>query len=424
MYSFLRVNYVNKESLKKTTIILIAFLVVFSGLIFFNEDANGYAKSKSKDKSNKSKIEVQREEIHDYFDDLHGFAVGNPETGEIYFADKTGEKVPIASLSKLMTYLLVMEAMDRGEIEKGGNVVISKEAEEITYSYGILWVKEGMKVPINDLIKAMLIPSSNESAVALACHVAGSESEFVKLMNQRAKELGLKSTHFYTASGLPTNIDEEDNGYVLPSKYLKTENHSSIEDLFKLASFIMKKYPQVTKITSKKDVSIEQFNFYAENTNTLLKKDRRINGLKTGYTDGAGRCIICTRTEKSDFKSARKNSKTMVVFMGGRSIEERDKKVKVLLSVGESFYKAKERNEFVPLWRVQIPENKPELSAEEKEKENKKSFIVKIVEFALSILAAIILLILLLRYIIRRRRRNRRLIMSKRRYRKRSNLKF
>ena len=426
MYSFLRLSCIKIESTKKTiikmTVILISCLIVFSGFKIFNPDAYVYAKSK--DESQDSKLEAQRKELKDYFGDLHGFAVGNPETGEIYFADKTDKKVPIASITKLMTYLLVMEAMDRGEIEKNGDVIISKEAEDITYPYGIIWLKEGMKVPIDDLIKAMLIPSSNESAVALACHVAGSEGEFVKLMNKRAKELGLNKTHFYTASGLPTNLDEETPEDALPSEYLKTENHSTVEDLFKLASFIMKKYPHITKITSKKDISLQQFSFYSENTNSLLKKDSRINGLKTGYTGGAGRCIICTRIEKTDFKQARKNGKTMVVFMGGKSVEERDKKVTTLLGIGENFFKAKEKIGFLPTMSVKIPENKAELSPEEKKQENKKSLIIKIVEFVACILVAFILLILLLRFIIRRRRRNSRLIMSKKRYRKRSDIKF
>ena len=426
MYSFLRSSCIKIESLKKTivkvTVILISCLIVFSGLKFLNVDANVYAKSKDEPQS--SELEDKRKELKDYFGDVHGFAVGNPETGEIYFADKTDKKVPIASITKLMTYLLVMEAMDRGEIDKKGDVVISKEAEDITYPYGIIWLKEGMKVPIDDLIKAMLIPSSNESAVALACHVAGSEGEFVKLMNKRAKELGLNKTHFYTASGLPTNLDEELPEDALPSEYIKTENHSTVEDLFKLASFIMKKYPNTTKITSKKDISLQQFSFYSENTNTLLKKDSSINGLKTGYTGGAGRCIICTRIEKTDFKQARKNGKTMVVFMGGKSVEERDKKVTTLLGIGESVFKAKERIGFLPTMSVKIPENKTELSPEEKKQEDKKSLIIKIVEFSACILVAIILLILLLRFIIRRRRRNSRLIMSKKRYRKGSNIKF
>lgn len=420
MYSLFKINCLNKERIKKIAAILLSLLVAFSGLTFYNSAVNAFAQSKSKSESRKSKLEIQREQVYDYFDDLHAYAVGNPDTGEIYFANHSTEKFPIASISKLMTYLLVMEAMDTGKISRDGKVTITKEAEDVTYSYGMIWVKEGMKVPVKDLIQAMLIPSSNESAVALACHVAGSEKEFAKLMNKRAKELGLNSTHFYTASGLPRDLDDDDEDeYILPSKYLKSENHSSVEDLFKLASFIMKKYPQITKITSKKDIRIDQFSFYAENTNTLLKKDRNINGLKTGSTPGAGRCIIITRNEKSDFKLARENSKTMVVLLGANGVSERNQKAKDLLNLGRRNFMAQERYGVTPMPKLKIPENVPQLTDEEKKAENKKSFIIKIIEFAVSIIVAIILLILLMRYIIRRRRRRARLIMSKRRYRRR-----
>lgn len=420
MYIFFRINCINKESLKKIAATLLSLLVVFSGMTFYNSALNSFAKSKSKSESRKSNLEIQRERVHSYFDDLHAYAVGNPETGEIYFANKSTEKFPIASISKLMTYLLVMEAMDSGEISRNGKVTISKEAEDVTYSYGIIWLKEGMKVPIKDLIQAMLIPSSNESAVALACHVSGSQEQFAKLMNKRAKELGLNSTHFYTASGLPTNLDDDDEDeYILPSKYLKTENHSSAEDLFKLASFIMKKYPQITKITSKKDITLEQFSFHADSTNTLLKEDNSINGLKTGSTPGAGRCIIITKNVKTDFKRARDTGKTMVVLLGANSVSERNNKARVLLNLGDRIFKAQKQYGITPMLKLKIPENIPQLTVQEKKAENKKSFIIKIIEFAVSIVVAIILLIILMRYIIRRRRRRARLIMSKRRYRRR-----
>ena len=412
----------SKDCFKKITAILLSIFVVFSftSVLFTTEHAYGESKKQNDAREADSNTKIQ--EVYKHFDGLHSFIVGNPETGEIYFGDKTTKKVPIASISKLMTYLLVMEAIDNGEISQSGNVVISKEAEETSYSYGVIGLREGMKTPISDLIEAILIPSSNEAAVALACHVSGSEAEFVNLMNKRAKELGLKNTHFYTASGLPTNLEEDEN--MLPSQYLEIENHSSAEDLFKLASFILKKYPEITKITSKKNITLDQFYFTSRNTNGLVQKDDRVDGLKTGYTSGAGRCLICTRTEEPDFNDGPKNMRTMVVLMGASSVQERDEKIEELLNLGEGFFQARQRHIIAPMSSLKIPGNITPMSPKEKKEENKKSFIIKIVEFAVSIVIAIILLILLLRYIIRRRRRNRRLIMSKKRYRKRSNIKF
>lgn len=414
----------NKDGLIKIIVILLSILVAFSFTTFSLINVDVYAESKSRNEEKEADSKTKIQEIYESFGGLHSFIVGNPETGEIYFGDKTTRKVPIASISKLMTYLLVMEAIDKGDVSQSGNVVISKEAEETSYSYGIIWIKEGMKVPISDLIEGMLIPSSNESAVALACHVSGSEEKFVKLMNKRAKELGLENTHFYTASGLPTNLEDDVDENMVPSEYLETENHSSAEDLFKLASFILKKYPNITKITSKKNITLNQFNFTANNTNTLVKKDDRVDGLKTGYTSGAGRCVICTKVEKPDFNDESKKNRTMVVLMGAGSVDERDEKVAELLKLGEEFFKARERHIISPMSSLKIPGNITPLSPEEKKQENKKSLIIKIAQFAVSIVIAIILLILLLRYVIRRRRRNKRLIMSKKRYRKRSNIKF
>ena len=88
MYNFFRINCINKESLKKIVATLLSLLVVFSGMTFYNSALNSFAKSKSKSESRKSNLEIQGERVHSYFDDLHAYAVGNPETGEIYFANK------------------------------------------------------------------------------------------------------------------------------------------------------------------------------------------------------------------------------------------------------------------------------------------------------------------------------------------------
>ncbi len=117
--------------------------------------------------------------------------------GKFFYSSKKDSKAAIASTTKLMTYLLVMEAIDAGKISMDDIVVLSKAVEEESYSEDyVIHMHEGQKATMTDLLEAMLVPSSNEAALALAEHVAGSEAAFVKMMNARAKKMGLTTAVF------------------------------------------------------------------------------------------------------------------------------------------------------------------------------------------------------------------------------------
>ena len=136
-----------------------------------------------------------------------------------------------------MTYLLVMEAIDAGKISMDDIVVLSKAVEEESYSEDyVIHMHEGQKATMTDLLEAMLVPSSNEAALALAEHVAGSEAAFVKMMNARAKKMGLTTAVFYNPHGLPN--------YTTSAVTSKRQNSMSAMDLFTLASYVVKNIPR------------------------------------------------------------------------------------------------------------------------------------------------------------------------------------
>ena len=188
-------------------------------------------------------IDINQLDEDGYFSFLDGTILGNSATGEILYESKADNKTAIASTTKLMTYLLVMEAIDAGKISMNDTVTISKAVEKESKSEDyVIPMTEGQKASMQDLLEGMLVPSSNECALALAEHVAGSEAEFVKLMNQKAIQLGLKTAVFYNPHGLPN--------YTASAITSKRQNSMSARDMFTLASCVMKKYPKITKITS------------------------------------------------------------------------------------------------------------------------------------------------------------------------------
>ena len=215
--------------------------------------------------------------------------LGDVTTGKIIYEYDGDETVLIASTSKLMTYLLVMDAVSEGKIGMNDEVIISREVSKLSYGEdGVIELEEGLETNVPELLKGMLLASSNECAKALAEHVAGSEEAFVKMMNDKAKSLGLsESTRFYNSNGLPTYTDE--------AVASKRQNRSTAEDMYKLVKYILAVYPQVTDITSLKEASLPSMEFVAKNTNPLLYNVDGAVGLKTGTTNGAMCCLITAK---------------------------------------------------------------------------------------------------------------------------------
>lgn len=264
-----------------------------------------------------------------YFSFLHGSVLGNADTRKILYSSKKDNKAAIASTTKLMTYLLVMEAVDAGKISMDDIVVLSKAVEQESYSEDyVIHMHEGQKATMSDLLEGMLVPSSNEAALALAEHVAGSEAAFVKQMNARAKKLGLTSATFYNPHGLPN--------YTASAVTSKRQNSMSAGDLFTLSSYVINKYPQIVDITSKKSIDLKSLDYKTSNTNPLLYNMEGVVGLKTGTTNRAGCCLVSA----IPVKVGNKTQMIIAVELGAESSAERGEKSAVLLKYAQNYYAA------------------------------------------------------------------------------------
>lgn len=217
--------------------------------------------------------------------------VGDATTGALYTESNADTVIAIASTTKLMTYLIIREAMVNGEISENDTVTFSAKAQALAdTSSGVVKIKAGDRADITDVIKAMLICSSNECSLALAEHLCGNEEDFVARMNAKARELELsENARFFNPHGLPCYQNDVMNA--------KLQNHLTARDMFKLASHILNTHPEITDITSiKKETLSSLNNFKAVNTNNLLYNVDNSVGLKTGTTDKAQYCLVSAST--------------------------------------------------------------------------------------------------------------------------------
>ncbi|MCM1102675.1 MAG: serine hydrolase [Clostridium sp.] len=220
-----------------------------------------------------------------YFYGVNSVLVGDASTGEIYYRYQSDTPYPIASTSKLMTYLLVMDAVSTGRMTLEQQVTISDAVQALSESGdGVLHLEAGQQIAVQELLLGMLLPSSNECALCLAEAVAGSEEAFVGMMNQKALELGLSQAVFFNSHGLPSYTEDP-----IPSK---RQNRMSAEDMFRLASYLLKVYPQITDMTSRQTAVLASLAAEVRNTNPLLYNLPEVTGLKTGTTNKAGACLV------------------------------------------------------------------------------------------------------------------------------------
>lgn len=202
-----------------------------------------------------------------------------PETGKVLFEKNSHEVRACASITKVMTLLLVFEAIDSGKLSM--NETITASAHAASMGGSDIWLEEGETMTVDEMIKATVVASANDAAVALAEHICGTEEEFVSKMNQKAKELGMKETTFKNCNGL----DEEGH---LTSAYdvaLMSRELIKHKDIFKYTGIWMD--------------YLRDGKTQLVNTNKLLKSYNGITGLKTGTTGDAGSCITATADRKS-----------------------------------------------------------------------------------------------------------------------------
>lgn len=228
-----------------------------------------------------------------FYYEIHSALVGDATTGAIFTAWEPLLSVPIASTTKLMSFAVIMDAVTDGEISFADSVTIPEEAARLSrLPDGVIHMQTGQVSTVPDLLCAMLVLSSNESALTLAIHTAGSEAAFVERMNRKAQTLGLsEGTIFYNCHGLPVYTDN--------LAATKVQNRMSANDMFELVRYILRIYPEITRITSLKSVHLESFDRTIANTNTLLFNLPGVVGLKTGTTNMSGACLV-TAMEAQD----------------------------------------------------------------------------------------------------------------------------
>jgi D-alanyl-D-alanine carboxypeptidase (penicillin-binding protein 5/6) len=228
------------------------------------------------------------------------YIVVEAATGKVLEGEQVHLKWPPASITKLMVALIVMEKLSAGEVHLDDKVVISRNASKMGGSQ--VYLKEGETFTLQELMKAMLVASANDAAYALAEFIGGTEEQFIRMMNEKAKALNMADTTFRSVHGLPPSKGEE-------------EDLTSCYDLSLLSRALLK-FPRVLEWTSIKQDSFRDGMFTLTNHNKLLIKMPGLDGLKTGYYHKAGYNVVAT-TEK-------KNLRLIAVVLGSPSAKTRD----------------------------------------------------------------------------------------------------
>ena len=233
------------------------------------------------------------------------------ETGTVLYEQDAHAKLEPASVTKVMTLLLVMEAVDSGRLSMDDMVTVSTHAAGMGGSQ--VYLKEGEQLSVSEMIKCVTVVSGNDCAVALAEHLAGSETAFVSQMNRRAKELGMADTTFINCTGLPAQ------GHV-----------TSAYDIALMSRELILNHPTIRQYTTIWMDSIRDGAFGLTNTNRLVRFYQGTTGLKTGSTDAAGFCISAT--------AERDGMELIAVIMKSPTGPERFEDAKALLDYGFANY--------------------------------------------------------------------------------------
>ena len=241
----------------------------------------------------------------------HAALLMEKTTGEILYAQNEHEALPPASVTKIMTVLLTMEAIDSGRIALDDVVTVSAYAAGMGGSQ--IFLAEGEQITVDDLLKGVCVSSGNDAAVALAEHVAGVTELFVEQMNNRARELGMKDTHFVNCTGLTAD------GHV-----------TSAYDIALMSRELLLHHPEVRNYTTIWMDTLRNGTFGLSNTNKLIRFYDGATGLKTGFTQEAGYCISAT--------AEREGMELIAVIMKGNTSDSRNADAKTLLNYGFSTY--------------------------------------------------------------------------------------
>ena len=236
-------------------------------------------------------------------------------TGTVLQEQNAHEKLAPASVTKVMTMLLIMEAIDSGKIRWEDQVIASEAAAAKGGSQ--IYLKVGETMSVSDMVKSIAVSSANDCACAMAEHLAGSEQAFVEMMNRRAGELGMNDTHFVNCTGLDDSPEA-------------AEHRTSAYDIALMSRELMLNHPDIQKFTTIWMDTVRDGAFGLANTNKMVRFYPGATGLKTGFTSGAGYCLSAT--------AQRENLGLIAVVMGAETSQIRFGACKQLLDYGFANY--------------------------------------------------------------------------------------
>ena len=238
-------------------------------------------------------------------------------SGKIIFEKEINKEVSVASMTKMVAQIIILEEIKAKHIKWDDIATVSKNASDMGGSQ--IYLEQGEKITLEDLMKGISVASGNDATVAMAEYISGSEEKFVKRMNKKVKELGLVHTHFTNCTGL-----DEKNHY------------SSAYDMAMIARELVVNYPEILKFSSiYEDYLRENTNkkFWLVNTNKLIAGYEGTDGLKTGHTDDAGYCLAAT--------TKRNNVRLIAIVLGEKESKTRNKETMELLDYGFNNIKVK-----------------------------------------------------------------------------------
>jgi serine-type D-Ala-D-Ala carboxypeptidase (penicillin-binding protein 5/6) len=272
-------------------IVSIFFVSMFAGIASANENSVQLAEDAS------SAILIER------------------DTGKILYEKNSNEQLPPASMTKIMTMVLIMEALDKGTLKMDEKIRTSEYAASMGGSQ--IFLEPGEEMTVEQMLKGIAIGSANDASVAMAERLAGSEEEFVKRMNAKVKELGLENTQFKNVTGLPTK-----------------DHYSTAHDMAVMAKELLK-YEGITKFTGQYEDYLREDTdkkFWLVNTNRLVRFYPGVDGLKTGFTNEAKYCL--TATAQKD------GMRVVAVVFGAPTSKSRNAQVSKMLDYAFSQYQS------------------------------------------------------------------------------------
>ncbi|MBR4173338.1 MAG: D-alanyl-D-alanine carboxypeptidase [Clostridia bacterium] len=237
-----------------------------------------------------------------------------PSTETVIYEQNADLHLQIASITKIMTMLIVMEKIDAGELKLTDMVTASKNAQ--SYGGSTMFLEAGEQFTVNDMLKGIAVASANDGCIAIAEHICGNEEDFVALMNTRAKELGMENTHFVNCNGLDDDVD-------------LNQAYSSAKDVAIMSKELIK-HKKIFDYTTIWTDSLRDGKFLLANTNKLIRNYKGVTGLKTGSTTKAGCCLNAT--------AARDGMELVAVVLGAPTTDIRFSSASKLLDYGYSNY--------------------------------------------------------------------------------------